>query len=777
MLPTIYFRNSGSATWPAQLDNIFCIQLGLLTAGKAGSDSVRICRVRRSIQLIRTLIPLLCTDFQGLLGTFSFSNVLSHVRRTNPQDEKYLDPAKVSLPSIFTTFEDSYRPERRASPPSLHSESRVRHAPYPPTHLLQNKYAPSPLSSYTFDASHIQSSGQLNSYNVAQLQYALGVDKDISFLNTLSPDPKATLKVPDIDYDSRRMSNSAASADTESSTLSRVEKRALTPNESPQPKNIRSLDQNNWEVDWAESTNPQDEKYLDPAKVSLPSIFTTFDDSYRPERRASPPSLHSESRVRHAPYPPTHLLQNNYAPSSLSSYTFSSNSGVFQHRGASFGPGSAERGGGSRSSQRPRPYPSPNVSAHMRSSDGSGLSGSTPSQGVNNRDTIIHRLDKLFQDKKGSYVKFLARRSTSAQQLLDLLQDAFQGSNKALGRSKAPPPMLSLAEKRSFGVNSFTPTFFHSLILDVALGLRYLHDKDVVHGDLKARAQGGTIRYQAPELHRGGHNDLRSDIYAFACVAYQLLTGKPPFPELRTDGAVIQAVLEGLRPPQPPSCSGTPPLDGVWILLQDCWTGLPERRPTAVQIVERLVGPVIRAKIVQSAIDWDDTFTSRFRRSFLGQPTLPSVAELEHMIFGDGLFTSAVREKFIGSWGISADSPVEGGWGVASEWESATRIGPWRTTTTRAPGAAAGATPAPTRRATSPGVIVLEESGDSIDGHHVIASSGVDARKVFVLQRQEPESERAAIKAKKPAATKAKAAAPKKVAKSAAPKTKKTAAM
>ncbi|KAJ6511989.1 hypothetical protein C8R47DRAFT_675557 [Mycena vitilis] len=173
------------------------------------------------------------------------------------------------------------------------------------------------------DAPHIQSGDQLNSYNVAQLQYALGADKDISFLNTLSPDPDAALIVPDIDYDSRRMSSSAASADTESSTLSRGEKRALTPNDSPQPKKIRPLDQNtNWEVDSAGSPNLSEEKDpLDPSKVSLPSIFTTFEDSYRPElRRASLPNLES-SRVRHAPYPPTHLRQN-YAPSSLSSYTF-----------------------------------------------------------------------------------------------------------------------------------------------------------------------------------------------------------------------------------------------------------------------------------------------------------------------------------------------------------------------------------------------------------------------------------------------------------------------
>ncbi|KAJ6557225.1 hypothetical protein DFH09DRAFT_540513 [Mycena vulgaris] len=171
------------------------------------------------------------------------------------------------------------------------------------------------------DAPHIQSGDQLNSYNVAQLQYALGADKDISFLNNLSPDPDATLIVPDIDYDTRRMSSSAASADTESSSLSRGEKRALTPNESPQPKKIRSLEQNNWEVDSAGSNPHSEEKdQLDASKVHLPSIFTTFDEeSYRPERRASLPTL--GERARHAPYPPSHMRQN-YAPSSLSSYTF-----------------------------------------------------------------------------------------------------------------------------------------------------------------------------------------------------------------------------------------------------------------------------------------------------------------------------------------------------------------------------------------------------------------------------------------------------------------------
>ncbi|KAF7325333.1 Protein kinase domain-containing protein [Mycena venus] len=212
-----------------------------------------------------------------------------------------------------------------------------------------------------------------------------------------------------------------------------------------------------------------------------------------------------------------------------------------------------------------------------------------------------------------------------------------------------------------------------SLILDVALGLEYLHDQKIVHGDLKGdnifitpsgraciadfglssfistslssiqftnsskRNQGGTVPYQAPELFRARSNDLRSDIYAFACVVYEMLTGKPPFSELCTVVAVIAAVLTGERPLRPASCLGAPPLDGLWNLLQDCWQEQPEARPTASHIVKLLMGATIMAKKTQSTPDWDDRSTSRFSRHFVDQRRLPSVSELERMVLGDGL--------------------------------------------------------------------------------------------------------------------------------------------
>ncbi|KAJ7651064.1 kinase-like domain-containing protein [Roridomyces roridus] len=207
--------------------------------------------------------------------------------------------------------------------------------------------------------------------------------------------------------------------------------------------------------------------------------------------------------------------------------------------------------------------------------------------------------------------------------------------------------------------------------LDVALGLEHLHGMGVIHGDLKAdnifvtssgraciadfglasitssmssiqfthsskASRGGTARYQAPELHRGGHNDRRSDIYGFACVVYEFLTGTAPFPELPSEIAVMFAVLEGRRPSRPPSCSGTPTLDGLWALLQDCWHADPDSRPTAVQVVQRLRGGDIGAveNSTQSVKDWDSTSTSKFRRRLFDHGALPTLVEFENVVSG-----------------------------------------------------------------------------------------------------------------------------------------------
>ncbi|KAJ7687713.1 kinase-like domain-containing protein [Mycena rosella] len=207
-----------------------------------------------------------------------------------------------------------------------------------------------------------------------------------------------------------------------------------------------------------------------------------------------------------------------------------------------------------------------------------------------------------------------------------------------------------------------------SLILDIAMGLGHLHSKNVVHGDLKAtnilvtpsnraciadfglssivdvislqfthstpRPQGGTARYQAPELLLGQSSiHFASDVYAFACVCYEILTARAPFFDLTNDAAVIMKVVEGHRPSRP----STVLQDDLWRLIEDCWTPEPNQRPTMTEILQRLISLPVAVKRTQSEIGWDETYSARFRRSVQQWPLLPSITQIEHRMSSNGL--------------------------------------------------------------------------------------------------------------------------------------------
>ncbi|KAJ7738889.1 kinase-like domain-containing protein [Mycena olivaceomarginata] len=313
---------------------------------------------------------------------------------------------------------------------------------------------------------------------------------------------------------------------------------------------------------------------------------------------------------------------------------------------------------------------------------------------------VLHdQLLSIFQDPE-TYRNFLACRGDLAQKLVDLLQDVLDSLPELSSSSRLSKALMRLS--RASGVH---PTCFPltnvqiegdqvaagafgdirkglargqtvavktvrlfqdnevraaAQMLDVAMGVEYLHGKHVVHGDLKGmnilvtpsrRAcvadfglssiadsvtlkfthltpspRGGTSRYQAPELLLTAMpNHFGSDVYAFACI----WTGKAPFFEFPRDITVAIKVLEGLRPSRPE----TMPIDNnLWSLLQDCWKEEFRDRPNASQIIRLFVGPAIRAKPTDAAVDWDETISSKSRRSLQDWPLLPSIATIENRL-------------------------------------------------------------------------------------------------------------------------------------------------
>jgi len=163
------------------------------------------------------------------------------------------------------------------------------------------------------------------------------------------------------------------------------------------------------------------------------------------------------------------------------------------------------------------------------------------------------------------------------------------------------------------------------LIRGAAEGMKYLHSENVIHGNLKCAnilvaasggacisdfgmakiiedvtktpasttlASGGGTRWVAPEIIDGSEGSApskQSDVYSFGMAVLELLTGKPPFPEYRSDAAVIRALMTGAQPKRPTEL-GERLKDGMWALMQRCWTREPSSRPTMEAVVTELQG-------------------------------------------------------------------------------------------------------------------------------------------------------------------------------------------
>jgi serine/threonine-protein kinase Stk1 len=155
---------------------------------------------------------------------------------------------------------------------------------------------------------------------------------------------------------------------------------------------------------------------------------------------------------------------------------------------------------------------------------------------------------------------------------------------------------------------------FHALALGMLHTLAHAHDQGVLHGDLKPgnlmltenglrlfdfglgqamegvmpglaqisreRFNAWTPNYAAPELLEGAPLSKAADVYAMACILYELVSGKHPFNRLTALQAREQKLERKLRRPKR--------------LPKQCWAGLrralaldPQRRQiTARQLQE-----------------------------------------------------------------------------------------------------------------------------------------------------------------------------------------------
>jgi serine/threonine protein kinase len=96
----------------------------------------------------------------------------------------------------------------------------------------------------------------------------------------------------------------------------------------------------------------------------------------------------------------------------------------------------------------------------------------------------------------------------------------------------------------------------------------------------------GTLDYLAPELVKGGPATAASDLYAFACVVYECIAGKPPF----ADRGLFQVAMAHLteQPPDPCLARVDLPAQLSWSVLQGLAKDPAQRPPSGTAFAHML---------------------------------------------------------------------------------------------------------------------------------------------------------------------------------------------
>ncbi|KAI8894704.1 kinase-like domain-containing protein, partial [Globomyces pollinis-pini] len=157
----------------------------------------------------------------------------------------------------------------------------------------------------------------------------------------------------------------------------------------------------------------------------------------------------------------------------------------------------------------------------------------------------------------------------------------------------------------------FDETITRSFTAQILCGLEYLHDRDIIHRDIKGAnvlvtSEGvakisdfgiskkneyaayhrmtrlsfqGTVPWMAPEVARGKGYSAKVDIWSCGCLVLEMLSGKLPWHNVR--GQVIYLLGTGNAPPIPPSIADAPRE-----FISTTFEIDPEKRPTASDLLD-----------------------------------------------------------------------------------------------------------------------------------------------------------------------------------------------
>ncbi|KAH8813632.1 kinase-like domain-containing protein [Flagelloscypha sp. PMI_526] len=182
-------------------------------------------------------------------------------------------------------------------------------------------------------------------------------------------------------------------------------------------------------------------------------------------------------------------------------------------------------------------------------------------------------------------------------------------------------------------------------LLGIAKGVQYIHAVGLYHGDIKGAnilindqeepcladlgissiaastsetlgwetaSNGGfkgSLRWLSPEVVMSPDllKTTQRDMYAFGSTMLEILSGRPPWSNVREDTKVILNLSQGKHPDRAEGIG-----DDIWSIIESCWAYEPTQRPTAAMVFERcsLSLRLLRRRSLNDDDDSDDQIVS-----------------------------------------------------------------------------------------------------------------------------------------------------------------------